>query len=99
MRHHIHKYMHACAQVTSVQLSPCGTQLLVSAKDNSVRLWDVRAARVLHAFKGHQNTSKNFVRARFAVCCGGHVATRSASRLDWTGPNRTWTGLGWTGLD
>merc|ERR1719482_1736026 len=52
-------------EVTSVQLSPCGTQLLSSSKDNSIRLWDVRAARPLRAFKGHQNTSKNFVRARF----------------------------------
>ena len=30
-----------------------------------MRLWDVRAARPLRAFKGHQNTSKSFVRARF----------------------------------
>jgi COMPASS component SWD3 len=61
----VRKLGHSLGEVTSVQLSPCGTQLLASSKDNSVRLWDVRAARPLRAFKGHQNTSKNFVRARF----------------------------------
>ena len=40
-------------------------QMLTSSKDNSVRLWDVRTAKPLRCFKGHQNTSKNFVRARF----------------------------------
>ena len=61
----VRKLHHSLGEVTSVQLSPCGTQLLASSKDNSIRLWDVRAARPLRAFKGHQNTSKNFVRARF----------------------------------
>ena len=61
----VRKLGHSLGEVTSVRLSECGTQLLASSKDNSVRLWDVRAARPLRAFKGHQNTSKNFVRARF----------------------------------
>jgi COMPASS component SWD3 len=61
----VRKLAHSLGEVTSVRLSDCGTQLLTSSKDNSVRLWDVRAARPLRAFKGHQNTAKNFVRARF----------------------------------
>ena len=61
----VRKLSHSLGEVTSVQLSQDGTQLLASSKDNSIRLWDVRAARPLRAFKGHQNTSKNFVRARF----------------------------------
>ena len=39
--------------------------LISGSEDGSLRLWDVRAARPLKAFKGHQNTSKNFVRAHF----------------------------------
>ena len=39
-----------------MQLSADGLHLLASSKDNSVRLWDTRAARPLRAFKGHQNT-------------------------------------------
>ena len=34
-------------------------------QDNCNRLWDMRTARQFKRFKGHQNTSKNFVRARF----------------------------------
>ena len=34
-------------------------------QDNCNRLWDMRTARPFKRFKGHQNTSKNFVRARF----------------------------------
>ena len=61
----VRKLQHSLGEITSVQLSQCGTQLLASSKDNAIRLWDVRAARPLHVYKGHQNTSKNFVRARF----------------------------------
>ncbi|KAI8840284.1 WD40-repeat-containing domain protein [Chytridium lagenaria] len=53
-------------EVTSVEMSSNGTQLLSSSKDNSNRLWDVRGARPLRRFKGHQNTSRNFIRAGFA---------------------------------
>ena len=61
----VRKLGHSLGEVTSVQLSQDGTMLLASSKDNAIRLWDVRAARPLRAFKGHQNTCKNFVRARF----------------------------------
>ncbi|CAO3687778.1 unnamed protein product [Umbelopsis vinacea] len=53
-------------EVTSVEMNSSGTLLLSSSKDNSNRLWDVRMVRPLRKLKGHQNTSKNFVRANFA---------------------------------
>lgn len=53
-------------EVTSVEMSPDGTQLLSSSKDNSNRLWDLRYLRPIRKFKGHQNTSKNFIRTSFA---------------------------------
>ncbi|KAI8331441.1 WD40-repeat-containing domain protein [Choanephora cucurbitarum] len=53
-------------EVTSVEMNASGTQLLSSSKDNSNRLWDVRMVRPIRKLKGHQNTSKNFVRAHFA---------------------------------
>jgi WD40 repeat protein len=43
-----------------------GALLLSSSKDNSIRLWDIRMVRPIRRFKGHQNTSKNFIRAGFA---------------------------------
>lgn len=54
-------------EVTSVEMNSNGTLLLSSSKDNSNRLWDVRMARPIRRFKGHQNTSKNFIRAGFAA--------------------------------
>lgn len=53
-------------EVTSVDMSEDGLQLLTSAKDNSHRLWDMRMLRPIQRFKGHQNTSKNFIRCSFA---------------------------------
>ncbi|KAI8579143.1 hypothetical protein K450DRAFT_242969 [Umbelopsis ramanniana AG] len=53
-------------EVTSVEMNSSGTLLLSSSKDNSNRLWDVRMVRPLRKLKGHQNTSKNFVRANFS---------------------------------
>ncbi|KAI8874699.1 WD40 repeat-like protein, partial [Backusella circina FSU 941] len=53
-------------EVTSVQMNSSGTLLLSSSKDNSNRLWDVRMVRPIRKLKGHQNTSKNFIRANFA---------------------------------
>ncbi|RKP12766.1 WD40-repeat-containing domain protein [Piptocephalis cylindrospora] len=53
-------------EVTSVALNTAGSLLLSSSKDNSNRLWDIRMARPVRKLKGHQNTSKNFVRASFA---------------------------------
>ncbi|KAI8900389.1 WD40-repeat-containing domain protein [Globomyces pollinis-pini] len=53
-------------EVTSVEISSDGYYLLSSSKDNSNRLWDVRMLRPIRKFKGHQNTSKNFIRSSFA---------------------------------
>ncbi|KAJ3269101.1 hypothetical protein HDV01_001874 [Terramyces sp. JEL0728] len=53
-------------EVTSVEMSSDGYYLLSSSKDNSNRLWDIRMLRAIRKFKGHQNTSKNFIRASFA---------------------------------
>ncbi|CAG8547825.1 15661_t:CDS:10 [Rhizophagus irregularis] len=52
-------------EVTSVEMNSSGTLLLSSSKDNSNRLWDVRMTRPIRRLKGHQNTSKNFIRACF----------------------------------
>ncbi|CDS02671.1 hypothetical protein LRAMOSA00076 [Lichtheimia ramosa] len=53
-------------EVTSVEMNSSGTYLLSSSKDNSNRLWDVRMVRPIQKLKGHQNTSKNFIRSCFA---------------------------------
>ena len=57
------------AEVTSVQIAPDGQKLLAALKDNSNRIWDLRSTsrNELLRFKGHQNTSKNFIRARFGL--------------------------------
>ncbi|PVU86082.1 hypothetical protein BB560_006816, partial [Smittium megazygosporum] len=53
-------------EVTSIMINKTSSsELLTSAKDNSNRLWDLRTLRPLCKYKGHQNTSKNFVKARF----------------------------------
>ena len=53
-------------EVTSVQMNSNGILLLSSSKNSCNRLWDIRVGRPLpKRFKGHQNTSKNFVTAGF----------------------------------
>eukprot|EP00177_Eucheuma_denticulatum_P008135 GFKZ01014818.1.p1 GENE.GFKZ01014818.1~~GFKZ01014818.1.p1 ORF type:complete len:617 (-),score=58.73 GFKZ01014818.1:910-2760(-) len=52
-------------EVTSVETNQSGTLMLSSSKDNSNRLWDLRTTKAVRRFKGHQNTSKNFIRTRF----------------------------------
>lgn len=52
-------------EVTSVETNQSGMLLLSSSKDNSNRLWDIRMNRAVRRFKGHQNTSKNFIRTGF----------------------------------
>lgn len=52
-------------EVSSVWLSDSANMLLVCSRDNANRLWDIRKTQPLMTFKGHQNTSANFVRATF----------------------------------
>lgn len=52
-------------EVTSVATNLSGTLMLSSSKDNSNRLWDIRMNKAVRRFKGHQNTSKNFIRTGF----------------------------------
>eukprot|EP01113_Clastostelium_recurvatum_P035398 TRINITY_DN4932_c0_g1_i4.p1 TRINITY_DN4932_c0_g1~~TRINITY_DN4932_c0_g1_i4.p1 ORF type:complete len:633 (-),score=71.36 TRINITY_DN4932_c0_g1_i4:60-1958(-) len=52
-------------EVTCVNMDTSGGLLLSSSKDNSNRLWDLRVSRPIKRFKGHQNTSKNFIRSYF----------------------------------
>lgn len=52
-------------EVTSVATNRAGTLLVSCSKDNSNRLWDIRMNKAVKRFKGHQNTSKNFIRAAF----------------------------------
>eukprot|EP01094_Clydonella_sp_ATCC50884_P029339 TRINITY_DN9159_c0_g1_i2.p1 TRINITY_DN9159_c0_g1~~TRINITY_DN9159_c0_g1_i2.p1 ORF type:complete len:598 (+),score=111.99 TRINITY_DN9159_c0_g1_i2:64-1857(+) len=67
-------------EVTSVQCNGAGNMLLSSSKDNSNRLWDLRMTKPIVRYKGHQNTSKNFVRASFGsreeVVVGGSEDTQ-----------------------
>lgn len=53
-------------EVTSVEMNDTGLMLLTSSKDNSIRVWDIRMSRPVHRYKGHNNTSRNFIRARYA---------------------------------
>eukprot|EP01117_Protostelium_nocturnum_P019685 TRINITY_DN859_c0_g1_i1.p1 TRINITY_DN859_c0_g1~~TRINITY_DN859_c0_g1_i1.p1 ORF type:complete len:491 (-),score=81.12 TRINITY_DN859_c0_g1_i1:1125-2597(-) len=52
-------------EVTSIEINSNGSMLLSGSKDNSNRLWEISTARPITRFKGHQNTTKNFVRAGF----------------------------------
>eukprot|EP01087_Luapelamoeba_hula_P022214 TRINITY_DN7906_c0_g1_i1.p1 TRINITY_DN7906_c0_g1~~TRINITY_DN7906_c0_g1_i1.p1 ORF type:complete len:601 (+),score=60.46 TRINITY_DN7906_c0_g1_i1:221-1804(+) len=71
----IKTYSTHLGEVTSIASSQNGSLLLSASKDNSNRLWDVRTARPIRRFKGHQNTSKNFMRVAFgpneALVLGG----------------------------
>ncbi|KAL1411072.1 hypothetical protein Q8F55_002019 [Vanrija albida] len=53
-------------EVTSVEFDHEGKYLLAACKDNSNRLWDLRMQRNIYRYTGHQNTSKNVIRAGFA---------------------------------
>jgi len=63
----VNSFSRHLGEVTSVDMSSSGQYLLTSSKDNSNRLWDIRMSRPMRKFKGHQNTSRNFVRACFGT--------------------------------
>ncbi len=50
-------------EVTSVASQDM--EFISASKDNSHRLWDLRHSRSVKRYTGHQNTSKNFIRADF----------------------------------
>eukprot|EP01119_Soliformovum_irregulare_P006425 TRINITY_DN1841_c0_g1_i2.p1 TRINITY_DN1841_c0_g1~~TRINITY_DN1841_c0_g1_i2.p1 ORF type:complete len:540 (-),score=74.69 TRINITY_DN1841_c0_g1_i2:1460-3079(-) len=56
---------HHLGEVTSVEVDSTGNFLLTNSKDNSIRLWDLRNGQTLMRYRGHQNTSKNFIRSNF----------------------------------
>ncbi|KAJ1909258.1 hypothetical protein H4219_006429 [Mycoemilia scoparia] len=62
----INKVRTHLGEVTSVAINDSSTMLLSSSKDNSNRLWDIRSLKPHLKLKGHQNTSKNFIRSSFA---------------------------------
>jgi hypothetical protein len=64
----------ADASARYAQRRPHRSQLPL--QDNCNRLWDMRTARQFKRFKGHQNTSKNFVRARFMGPSNGPLPAR-----------------------
>ncbi|KAK8869645.1 hypothetical protein IAR55_000213 [Kwoniella newhampshirensis] len=61
-----HSLTGCLGQITSVEYDEEGKYLLAGCKDNSNRLWDLRMLRNIYRYTGHQNTSKNLIRCRFA---------------------------------
>lgn len=53
------------AQITSVDLDAAGYNLLVATKSSTNALVDLRMGRVVKRFRGHQNSSRHFIRAVF----------------------------------
>jgi WD40 repeat protein len=53
------------AEVSSVCADDSFTRILAAGKNNTNRIWDLRAASTSLSLKGHQNSSKSFVRAIF----------------------------------
>jgi len=52
-------------EVTSISADPSFTRILAATKDSTNRIWDLRKIENVMLLKGHQNSSKHFVRARF----------------------------------
>mmetsp|Transcript_6953 Transcript_6953/g.9033 ORF Transcript_6953/g.9033 Transcript_6953/m.9033 type:complete len:1004 (+) Transcript_6953:244-3255(+) len=50
-------------EISSIDTSKSGQYILSNSKDSSIRLWDFRAGKSIRKYRGHQNTSRNFVRA------------------------------------
>lgn len=66
----VHTLAPGAGEISSVDVNTSGVLLLLAAKDNSNRLWDLRAMRQVQRLRGHQNTSKNFVRTVFGPSPG-----------------------------
>ncbi|KAI9506525.1 WD40-repeat-containing domain protein [Coemansia spiralis] len=68
------------------------TSVATSDSDNSNRLWDLRSLKRLRRYKGHQNTSKNFIRSGFigdSLVVGGsedgmvYIWDRESTNAKW----------------
>eukprot|EP00038_Savillea_parva_P013481 m.211015 g.211015 ORF g.211015 m.211015 type:complete len:527 (-) comp25348_c0_seq1:30-1610(-) len=58
------------AEVSGLDISPSGDQLVVATKSNTNILLDLRTNRVLKRFRGHQNSTLHFIRVRFGPAPG-----------------------------
>ena len=52
-------------EVTSLSADSTFTRILAATQDNTNRIWDLRMTDSVVVLKGHQNSSKHFVKARF----------------------------------
>jgi WD40 repeat protein len=95
------------AEVSSVCADDSFTRILAAVKNNTNRIWDLRAANTSLSLKGHQNSSKLFVRAIFGpqertVISGSEnssdsVGNGTASMCSWeTTAGPTNAPLNWT---
>ena len=53
------------AEVSSVAADSCFAKIMGSTKNSSIRIWDMRMTETVTLLRGHQNTSKHFIRACF----------------------------------
>lgn len=53
------------SEVTSVHADRSFSCILGSTKNSTIRIWDMRMSEAVNLLRGHQNTSKHFVRACF----------------------------------
>ena len=52
-------------EVTGLSADPSFTRILAATKDSTNRIWDLRMTDSVMLLKGHNNSTKHFVRARF----------------------------------
>ena len=52
-------------EVTSLSADSTFTRIVAATQDNTNRIWDLRMTDKVVVLKGHQNSSKHFVKARF----------------------------------
>lgn len=53
------------SEVSAVDSDTTFTRIIGSTNNSTIRLWDVRMSEAVSMFRGHQNTSKYFIRACF----------------------------------
>lgn len=50
-------------EITSLDVGKSGHYILSASKDGSNRIWDLRMGKCVSRLRGHQNTTRNFIRA------------------------------------